>query len=113
MNLLLSPAESRRIATLHAQGFSERWIARRFDLSAPTVRERLRQIRGETATALPLASFPPGDPPLPGDDSPPGYDPAQVRRCRGCGALVYLWPCLACCLSEAHVSESASPYSPS
>lgn len=108
MNPLLSAADSRRIAALHAQGVSERWIARRFDLSAPTVRDRLRQIRSETAVPLPLVPFPPGDPPLPGDDTPPGYDPANIRRCRGCGALVYLWPCLACCLSEVAVTESTS-----
>jgi|GEM_PF-3242333 len=30
------------------------------------------------------------------DDLRPGFDPANLRRCPGCGAMVYLWPCLAC-----------------
>lgn len=108
MNPLLPAAELRRLAALHDQGFSERWIARRFDLSAPTIRQRLRQIRHETASALPLPTLPPGDPPLPEGDAPPGYDSTNVRRCRGCGALVYLWPCLACCLSESYVAAAPS-----
>ena len=109
MSIALSPAESRRIAALHDQGFSERWIARRFDLSAPTISRKLREIRGETASVLQTAIFPPGDPSLPGDQTPPGYDPANIHRCRGCGALVYLWPCLACCLGDETISTSAHP----
>ena len=33
---------------------------------------------------------------LPDDDAPPGYVASNLRRCAGCGAMVYLWPCLAC-----------------
>ena len=33
---------------------------------------------------------------LPEDDSPPDYVPDNMRRCGGCGAMVYVWPCLAC-----------------
>jgi hypothetical protein len=108
MNTVLSPAETRRIAALHDQGFSERWIARRFDLSAATISRKLREIRNETASAPLPATFRPGERPPPGDETPPGYDPANIRRCRGCGALVYLWPCLACCLSEPVTTESPS-----
>ena len=25
-----------------------------------------------------------------------GFNPGQLRRCPGCGGMVYLWPCLAC-----------------
>ncbi len=106
MNTALSPADFRRIAALHDQGFSERWIARRFDLSAPTIGRTLRKIRSEPGSTPQTAIFPPGDPPPPVDETPPGYYPTNIRRCRGCGALVYLWPCLACCLSEAAATES-------
>jgi hypothetical protein len=30
------------------------------------------------------------------DDAPPDYDAKNLRRCPGCGAMVYLWPCIAC-----------------
>lgn len=30
------------------------------------------------------------------DDSPPDYVAQNLRRCPECGAMVYLWPCIAC-----------------
>ncbi len=33
---------------------------------------------------------------LPEDDVPPEYIAANLRRCPGCGGMVYQWPCLAC-----------------
>ena len=33
---------------------------------------------------------------LPEDDVPPEYVAANLRRCPGCGGLVFQWPCLAC-----------------
>lgn len=33
---------------------------------------------------------------LPEDDAPPDYAAANLRRCPSCGAIVYVWPCLAC-----------------
>lgn len=33
---------------------------------------------------------------LPEDDAPPEYVAARLRRCPGCGGMVYQWPCLAC-----------------
>jgi hypothetical protein len=30
------------------------------------------------------------------DDAPPDYVPDDLRRCAGCGGMVYVWPCLAC-----------------
>lgn len=29
------------------------------------------------------------------DDLNIGFNPGQLRRCPGCGGMVYLWPCLA------------------
>src|SRR5690242_14721350 len=33
---------------------------------------------------------------LPVDDAPADYDAKNLRRCGGCGAMVYVWPCVAC-----------------
>ena len=30
------------------------------------------------------------------DDRPAGFDQECLNRCRGCGARIYLWPCLQC-----------------
>ena len=30
------------------------------------------------------------------DDAPPGFEAKNLLRCPECGAMVYLWPCLAC-----------------
>jgi hypothetical protein len=30
------------------------------------------------------------------DDAPPDFVPQNLRRCPHCGAMVYLWPCIAC-----------------
>lgn len=43
----------------------------------------------------------------PAADHPPGYDPANIHRCLGCGSLVYLWPCLACSLKESALNSPA------
>lgn len=108
MNASLSSALSQRIAVLHGQGFSDRWIARRLAVAAKTVQQTLREIRDRRAIPAVPARFSPGDPLLPTGDAPPGYDPTNVHRCRGCGALVYLWPCLACCLAAPVPPEATS-----
>ena len=33
---------------------------------------------------------------LPEDDAPPDYVATNLRRCPGCGGMVYQWPCLTC-----------------
>jgi hypothetical protein len=38
---------------------------------------------------------------LPEDDQPPEYLAANLRRCPGCGGMVYQWPCLACRIRDA------------
>jgi hypothetical protein len=35
-------------------------------------------------------------PDLPEDDAPPDYVATNLRRCPGCGGMVYQWPCLTC-----------------
>jgi hypothetical protein len=44
---------------------------------------------------------------LPVDDAPPDYLAQNLRRCPGCGAMVYLWPCRAC--QMATLTEPVPP----
>ncbi len=44
-----------------------------------------------------------------GWDQPPGFDPASLKRCPSCGAMVYLWPCLACDLNAERAQPAARP----
>lgn len=98
-----TPVDSRRLVALARAGHSQRWIARRLGLKPTFVRQRLNQLLRELAqescekpaeVELEGLDFPPHL--LPEDDTPPGYDPTHIRRCSGCGSLVYLWPCLSC-----------------
>ena len=91
-----------RVSELAAAGHSRRWIARRLRIDRETVAKLLRQTH-ENPAEIRL----PSNLPAP-DDTPPGFDPANLRRCAGCGALVYLWPCLACCLAEEIAPETLS-----
>jgi hypothetical protein len=63
-------------------------IARELDLSVGTV-SRIAGERRFQAETISEAD-------LPEDDGPPDYLAANLRRCAGCGAMVYVWPCLAC-----------------
>jgi hypothetical protein len=44
---------------------------------------------------------------LPVDDAPPDYEAQQLRRCPGCGAMVYVWPCLGCRLAARQRPRAA------
>lgn len=63
-------------------------IARDLDLSVSTI--------ARIADDRRLARDEPTEGEMPEDDPPPDYSAQQLRRCPGCGAMVYLWPCLAC-----------------
>lgn len=78
------------VARLLAAGRRHVEIARELDLSVDTI-DRIAddRLRGRE---------PPSEDELPEDDAPPGYIARNLRRCSGCGAMVYLWPCLACSL---------------
>src|SRR5262245_66119990 len=71
-------------------------IARRFDLAVGTIARisSERKLRRRRLHLLTEAD-------LPEDDPPPDYLAANLRRCPGCGGMVYHWPCLACRLREA------------
>ena len=66
-------------------------IARRLDLAVGTI-SRIASVRRLRRLKLHLLA--PDE--LPEDDPPPDYLAANLRRCPGCGGLVYRWPCLAC-----------------
>jgi hypothetical protein len=38
---------------------------------------------------------------LPEDDAPADFVSSELRRCTGCGAMVYRWPCLGCQMAES------------
>ena len=71
-------------------------IARRFDLAVGTI-SRVASERKLRRRKLHLLT----DADLPEDDQPPEYLAANLRRCQGCGGMVYQWPCLACRLRAA------------
>jgi hypothetical protein len=69
---------------LLAAGCSYTQIYRRTGLSRRTIARIAAQGRREL-TAADIH-----------DDRPAGFDQDCLNRCRGCGARVYLWPCLQC-----------------
>jgi len=76
-----------------AAGMRHTEIARELNLSVWTIARiasERRYVRDDLAD---------GD--LPEDDAPPDYVAQSLRRCASCGAMVYLWPCLACRLATA------------
>jgi hypothetical protein len=56
--------------------------------------------RDESPHAEPTrdANAPEYPPDLPEDDAPPDYVATNLRRCAGCGGMVYQWPCRTCLL---------------
>lgn len=85
---VLPPHQRQLVLRLFARGHTLRTIARRAGVSLSTV-IRLTRVSGRRPTQALLA-----------DDPPPGYDPALLRRCPGCGGRVYVWPCLLCLIRE-------------
>ena len=63
-------------------------IARELDLGVWTIDRIAARLRYEREGAR--------DEELPEDDAPPDYAASQLRRCGGCGGMVYVWPCIAC-----------------
>jgi hypothetical protein len=63
-------------------------IARELDLGVWTV-DRI-------AARLRYAEEGPSDEEPPEDDAPADYVARNMRRCEGCGGMVYVWPCIAC-----------------
>lgn len=88
----LSLSEYQAVGRMLRAGVRQVEIARALDVSLWTiarVAQTLRR-RSEGWTEGPLEEE------LPELDAPPDYVAKNLRRCPGCGAMVYLWPCLAC-----------------
>ena len=69
---------------LLAAGCSHSQIARRTGFSRRTI----GRIAAEGRRKLTAADI--------HDDRPAGFDRECLNRCQGCGARIYLWPCLQC-----------------
>jgi hypothetical protein len=69
---------------LLAAGCSHIQITRRTGLSRRTI-SRLAKEGRRKLTAADIS-----------DERPAGFDQECLSRCRGCGARIYLWPCLQC-----------------
>lgn len=77
-----------RVKRLLAAGWRHVEIARELELSVWTIQRIANDPR------LQLDPLPECE--LPVDDAPPDYTAADLRRCPGCGGMVYHWPCIAC-----------------
>jgi len=75
-------------------------IARELELSLWTI-QRIANDPDLQADPLPESE-------LPVDDGPPDYVAAEMRRCPGCGGMVYHWPCLACGVLNSPKVEPAA-----
>ena len=85
---LLAVRRALRAGARHTQ------IARQMNLDVGTI-SRIASDRKLRRRKLALLT----ESDLPEDDPPPDYSARRLRRCPGCGAMVYRWPCLACRLT--------------
>jgi len=93
MSKLLTQTEFLTVLHLLREGWRHVQIARELNLSVWTVAaiaDRRRYLPAEPAEGAISAAE------LGEDDAPPDYSAANLRRCPGCGAMVYVWPCIAC-----------------
>jgi hypothetical protein len=93
MSRTLTLSEVHAIRSMLRTGMRHVDIARALDLSIWTVARidaDRRSHRDELVEEEPLV-----------DDAPPDYVSHNLRRCPGCGAMVYRWPCLACCMANS------------
>ena len=68
-------------------------IARELDLSVWTIDRIASDLRQHGGPHAPSDDY---QADLPEDDAPPDYVATRLRRCQGCGGMVYQWPCLTC-----------------
>jgi len=93
MSQALTPAEFLTIRHLLREGWRHVQIARELNLSVWTV-ARIADRRRFLPEIVDESELPPEE--LCEDDCPPEYAAQNLRRCRQCGAMVYVWPCIAC-----------------
>ena len=111
MSTLLTPPLFRSVRSMLRASWRHCEIARETGLSVWTIDRiasdlRQRDIQGvgsqlrhrslDVENRLPQLTEGPFPVDLPEDDAPPNYVAANLRRCPGCGGMVYQWPCLTC-----------------
>ena len=79
------PQRKERARMLLAAGFSHIQITRRTGLSRRTISRLAKEGRRRKLVAADIS-----------DERLAGFDPECLNRCRGCGARIYLWPCMQC-----------------
>lgn len=97
MTRRLTPHQYAALCQALAAGRRHAEIARTLDLSPWTIARVADDLRRH-ADGIPPDLLEEG---LPADDGPPHFAARQLRRCPGCGGMVYLWPCLACRMAAA------------
>jgi hypothetical protein len=89
----LTPDEFYAVRRALLAGMRHAEIARELDLSVWTV--------ARVADGLRFVADLVTDEQLPVDDAPPDYLAQNLRRCPGCGAMIYVSPCIACKLGTS------------
>jgi hypothetical protein len=104
----LTTTEVSAVERALAAGMRHVDIARELDLSVWTIariadRRRFEKIDeetdGNTNPTRKRGTDPNDD--LPEDDGPADYQAQNLRRCPGCGAMIYVTPCIACRMANA------------
>jgi hypothetical protein len=90
----LSPDVYRRVCRALARGERHAAIARELNLSVWTIAQIADRRRYDDHLPTEMIH-------LPEDDAPADYDAQNLGRCPGCGAMIYVWPCVACRLATA------------
>src|SRR5215212_2822980 len=93
MSKVLTHAEFLVIRRRLRDGRRHADIARELNVSVWTI-ARLADRRRYLPDELEESEVPAAE--LCEDDSPPDYVAQNLHRCPECGAMVYLWPCIAC-----------------
>jgi hypothetical protein len=97
MTRRLTPHQYAALCQALAAGRRHVEIARSLEISPWTIARVADDLRRQGSLDPPPLLPEEGLP----DDSPPQFSARQLRRCPGCGGMVYLWPCLACQMATA------------
>jgi len=106
MTRRLTPHQYAALCQALAAGQRHAQIARTLDISPWTIARVADDLRRQGGLDVP-APIP--DERVLADDGPPQFAAHQLRRCPGCGGMVYLWPCLACQTAAGRLRRSACP----
>lgn len=104
MTRRLTPHQYAALRQALAAGKRHVQIARTLDISPWTIARVADDLRRQGGCDL---APPVPEEGLPEDEGPPQFVARQLRRCPGCGGMVYLWPCLACQTQAARPRRGA------